>query len=144
MKNFRHRHPIQLRFKDADRMGHIHNANYLSFAEEGRLAYFRDVLGADIGWHRQDGLILARTELDFRQPIFPEDVISVRTRCALLGTKSFQLQWAIVRENAGSEAVIAEGITVLACYDYEQRQTIPIPEFCRQKMTEFDGLENGV
>ena len=43
MKNFRHKIPIQIRFKDLDDMGHVNNANHLSYIELARVKYFQEV-----------------------------------------------------------------------------------------------------
>src|SRR5258706_12797842 len=108
---FKHKTPVQIRFKDADMMGHVNNANCFSYAEDARLKYFSDVTGKDSDWSRQDGLILGRFEIDFRQPIFYGDNISVLTGCTKIGTKSFDLSWQIVKENNSETgiAVLAEG-----------------------------------
>jgi acyl-CoA thioester hydrolase len=128
MQNFKHKVPIQLRFKDIDKMGHVNNANYLTYIELARVKYFEDVVGTDKKWSQQVGIILARIEIDYKAPVFLHDTIFVYTRCSRIGNKSLTLDWAIVREKQNQEEIVAQGNAVLVCYDYTHEKTIPIPE----------------
>jgi len=148
MKNFNHKIPIQVRFKDLDDMGHVNNANHLSYIELARVKYFQEVFDIGTDWNKQDGLILARVEMDFRKPIFFNDKVSVYTRCSRIGKKSFDLNFLIVKEtilnsNNSSEEItteiLAEGKTVLACYDYIERKAIEIPEERKRIINEYEG-----
>jgi acyl-CoA thioester hydrolase len=140
MQNFKHKVPIQIRFKDIDRMGHVNNANYLTYIELARVKYFEEVVRMDRRWSPEVGIILARIEIDFKAPVFLHDHISVYTRCARLGTKSLTLEWVVVREKNGAEEVAAQGIAVLVCYDYTRETTVPIPEDHRKAIAAFEGL----
>src|SRR5579862_452703 len=123
---YKHKTPIQIRFKDVDMMGHVNNATYHAYIELARITYFNDVLGSKVDWRKQDGVILARTEIDYKQPIFFDDKICVHTRCSKLGNKSLDLSWVIVRENAAQvglfteeanqQNILARGISVLVAY----------------------------
>lgn len=138
MKPFKHKIPIQIRFKDIDRMGHVNNANYLTYIELARVKYFEDVVRLDKKWSPEVGIILARIEIDFKAPVFLHDSIFVYTRCSRIGTKSITLDWAVVRQKENSEEVVAQGFAVLVCYDYRQEKTIPVPEEHRRAIEQFE------
>lgn len=147
MENFKHKTPIQIRFKDLDEMGHVNNANHLSYIELARLKYFKDVVGFNIDWNKQDGLILARVEIDFKRPIFFNDNIFVYTRCSRMGNKSFELSYVIVREKSSIgldgkslNEIVAESKTVLVCYDYIKKLSVKVPEDRKLKIEKFEGL----
>jgi acyl-CoA thioester hydrolase len=140
MQNFKHKFPIQIRFKDIDKMGHVNNANYLTYIETARVKYFEDVVGTDRKWSHQVGIILARIEIDYKAPVFLHDTVFVYTRCSRIGTKSITLDWAIVREKSGGEEVVAKGIAVLVCYDYTHNATIAVPDEQRRSLEAFEGL----
>ncbi|MGR9108507.1 MAG: acyl-CoA thioesterase [Gammaproteobacteria bacterium] len=140
MKHFKHKTPIQLRFKDVDLMGHVNNANYLTYIELARLKYFKDVLGMELDRNQQSGIILARMEIDYKLPIFLRDEICVYTRCSHLGTKSLHLSWQIVREIPAPEEIMAQGLTVLVCYDYTNQQTIEISAAHREKIRRYESF----
>ena len=44
MEGFRHVYPQEVAFRDLDVFGHVNNAVYLTYIENARLAYARDVL----------------------------------------------------------------------------------------------------
>lgn len=140
MQNFKHKVPIQLRFKDIDKMGHVNNANYLTFIELARVKYFEDVVGTDKKWSQQVGIILARIEIDYKAPVFLHDTVFVYTRCSRIGNKSLTLDWVIVREKQNQEEVVAQGNAVLVCYDYTHEKTIAISDEQRKAIERF---ENG-
>ncbi len=135
--NFKHRTAIQIRFKDVDKMGHVNNANHLTYLESARIGYFEAVVGSNINWSKK-GIILARVEIDYKVPVLFDDRISVHTRCARIGTKSFDLQYSIVKEGQGRETEVASAVTVMVCYDYDRNETMPMPKEWREKMEAFE------
>jgi acyl-CoA thioester hydrolase len=139
MENFKHKTPIQLRFKDGDIMGHVNNANHLTYIELARIKYLEDVVGSDANWSQQQGIILAHISIDYKQPLFLRDNVFVYTRCSKLGKKSIELSWVIVREKSSVEEIIAQGIAVLVCYDYAESKSIEVPELQKQKIIQFEG-----
>lgn len=138
MQKFKHKTPIQIRFKDIDRMGHVNNANYLTYIELARVKYFEEVVRLDKRWSPEVGIILARIEVDFKAPVFLHDNIFVYTRCARIGTKSITLDWAVVRDKQHTEEIVAQGIAVLVYYDYRNEKTIPVPEEHRRAIGQFE------
>ncbi len=148
MNSFKHKIPIQIRFKDLDDMGHVNNANHLSYIELARVKYFQEVFVIGTDWNKQDGLILARVEIDFIKPVFFNDKIFVYTRCSRIGKKSFDLSFMIIKEILTNDKspsgeipneVVAEGKTVLVCYDYIKRNPIEIPQERKRIINEFEG-----
>lgn len=121
-------------------MGHVNNANYLTYIELARVKYFEDVVGTDKKWSQQVGIILARIEIDYKAPVFLHDTVFVYTRCSRIGNKSLTLDWLIVREKQNQEEVVAQGNAVLVCYDYTHEKTIAIPDEQRKAIERF---ENG-
>jgi acyl-CoA thioester hydrolase len=140
MSLFKHTIPIQLRFKDGDIMGHVNNANHLTYVELARIKYFEKVVGSDSKWSKQQGIILAHSSIDYKAPLFIHDTVFVNTRCSKLGKKSIELSWAIVRTVPTGEEVVAQGISVLVCYDYVEEKSVEIPEEQRKRIQEFEGL----
>ena len=65
--DFRHRTPLQVRFRDIDAFGHVNNAVFFSYVEMARIKYLLDVLEVEADFSTLP-LILARVELDFRSP----------------------------------------------------------------------------
>jgi hypothetical protein len=40
------------RFKDVDSMGHVNNANHLTYAEEARIDYLNKIFGLKMSWKK--------------------------------------------------------------------------------------------
>ena len=98
------------------------------------------MLRADGTWSKDIGVILARTEIDYKLPIFLHDNVSVLTRCSKIGGKSMTTEFAIVREENGKEELLAQGIAVIVYFDYHHNRTIPLPEDHVRKLKEYDGI----
>ena len=126
MSSPKHRTPIQIRFKDVDKLGHVNNANHLSYFELARTMYFRDVIKTPIDWSKQ-GLILAKAIVDYKAPVHFEDDIYVYTYCSRIGNKSFDLTYSLVKIESSTETELATGLSVLVCYDYTRSSSIPVP-----------------
>jgi acyl-CoA thioester hydrolase len=143
MQPFKHKTPIQLRFKDADIMGHVNNANHLTYIELARIKYFEDVVGVDTNWSQQQGIILAHISIDYKNPLFLRDQVFVYTRCSKIGTKSIELSWVIIREKSTEKEIIAQGKAVLVCYDYAVHKAVEVPEEQKKKILAFEGPSLG-
>lgn len=133
-EHYQHQTPITVRFADLDAMGHLNHAKYLTYMEQARILYIRDVCGFDLSWE-DFGVILANIICDYLQPVAFAEVITVYCRCSRIGGKSFDIDYLLVNEQ--NEAV-ATGKTVLVAFDYHRNQTIPVPDDWREKITQFE------
>ena len=109
---FKHKTNIQIRFKDIDQLGHVNNANHLTYFETSRVKYFNDIFAAETNW-KETGLILAHTEISYKKPIFLEDEISCYTKISKIGNKSFDIENIIVKKEKQVLTVCAYGKSVL-------------------------------
>lgn len=137
MEGFKHKTPIQIRFKDVDLFKHVNNANHFTYLETARVKYFDDVVGEEMNWSKQ-GIILAKAVVDYKLPILFKDKIFIYTKCSRIGNKSFDLTYLIVKEEKGKEIVLADATTVLVCYDYEKEKSISMPDDWRKKLLAFE------
>jgi acyl-CoA thioester hydrolase len=98
-------HPVTIRWRDTDALGHVNNAVYLTYLEEGRDAFYRQILGDPI-------YVVVRIEIDFRGEVRADDrrvrvVISVDR----VGEKSLATRESIIRAD-GQPAAEARVVTV--------------------------------
>jgi len=137
-KNFHHVTPIQIRFSDIDAMNHLNNAVYLSYYEIARIRYFNSVLQSE--WDdKYFGLILAKSEVNYKMPVFFTDTIEVYVRCSHIGNKSFVVEYEMVKVLTNGEKQIAStGSTVLVAFNYETQQSIAVPEAWKKSLVEFE------
>ncbi len=138
IKDFKHKIKIKVRFSDLDAMRHVNNATYLSYLEEARIAYFKDVLEKP-----KDGLdfeaVVARIEINYHQPIVLGDEVEVVTRVSNMGTKSSDVEHLILVERNGAKIVAASSLTKLVSYDYKKQTSFVTPERIKKKIEEFEG-----
>ncbi|MDQ3100145.1 MAG: acyl-CoA thioesterase [Bacteroidota bacterium] len=127
--------PIQIRFADVDLAQHAHNAVYLHWFESARMVLFNSFLPGDHDWFSQ-GIILARNEIDYRSPVKLTDRIEVETSCGSIGSKSFDLNYRVVRKGDRS-GICAEGRSVLVCFDLKANKSIQIPREWRSALEKF-------
>ena len=76
------------------------------------------------------GLIIARAEMDYKNPAKWLDVLLVKMRTASVGNSSWVYEYEIVDQKSGK--VIAVGKTVQVAYDYKKGSPIAIPEELKQ------------
>ena len=117
--------PIQLRFNDVDMAHHVHNAVYLHWFELARMELLRSFIPKGHDWKKQ-GLILARNEVDYRLPVHLHDIIETECWCSAIGTKSFDLSYAVRRTSGERPVVCTEGRSVLVCYDYTEGRSVEL------------------
>ncbi len=135
--NYRYSTPVQVRFADIDRMGHVNNATVLTYFEIGRLAYFDEVIGKSNDWSGR-GLILAHTEVDYIHPIFVEDEIKVYSRVVKIGNKSFEIENLLVKIKNGEEIFTGFATSVIVCMNYKEKRTIVISDQWKEKLNAFE------
>lgn len=131
--------PIHIRWADIDALQHVNNAVYLSYFEQARIDYFRDV----VGWNWDEvGMILASNTIHYLEPLFPRDKASVFMRSSRIGNKSFEMEYLVVKKTAEGEKIITVASAVLVVYDYRNDKTIPLPAPYRDAILAFEkGLE---
>jgi len=125
---------ISIRFNDIDAMGHVNNAVIFTYFEEGRKALFYDAFrqSAPGGFN----FMVAHLECDYILPVRLEDRLLLNLWVTTIGTKSFGLAYALMDE-ADVNRIFAKGSSVQVCYDYRQRQSVPVPQTLRKALLAY-------
>ena len=79
-------------------------------------------------------MILAKIEMEYKQPILLEDKVFVYTWVSRMGLKSFDMVCSIVRVVDGVEVEAAKGLAIIVCFNYATNQSIAIPDKWKEKM----------
>lgn len=138
LENYRYHRSLEVRFADLDALGHLNNAKYLTYIEQARILYVQEVCNWAGEW-RNLGMILARTEIDYRLPIAFEDKVEVYLRVSRIGGKSFDFEYCITRQRGESAPQIAANVkTVMVSYDYEHDVSIPVPQAWREAIIAYE------
>lgn len=128
---------IHVRFRDIDSMGHVNNAVYLTYFEEGRKAFLHEVFNIV---HPGDyNFILAHISCDFLRPIKIDDSVVVEVWIGEIGRKRFDFIYRLIdHEQVGHEChVYARGRSVQVFFDYKMNRALPIPESVRNLLAAY-------
>jgi acyl-CoA thioester hydrolase len=132
---FRHRTPLQVRFRDTDAFGHVNTAVFATYAELARVRYLLDVLQPAGPFQRQP-LILAHLAIDFRSPIELGEEVMVETAVERIGRTSIGMAH---RMTAGADGRLAADVaSVIVVYDYASARPIPVPDEWRARIGAFE------
>jgi acyl-CoA thioester hydrolase len=136
MEGFRFVHAQEVTFRDLDVFGHVNNAVYLTYIENARIGYMREVLGVE---SPEDLLVIvAKVNIDFRSRASLGEVLDIGARVSRIGTKSFDLD----HEVRGSDArLVAVASTTLVTFDYRGDTTMPVPDLWRERIQSFETKE---
>jgi acyl-CoA thioester hydrolase len=133
---YRHRTPLQVRFRDTDAFGHVNNAVFATYVELARVRYLLDVLRPEAPFDRLP-LILAHLEVDFRSPILFGEEVTVETRVDRVGRTSIAMSH---RMTAGADRRLAADVqSVIVVYDYAAARPMPVPDEWRRRLAAHEG-----
>jgi acyl-CoA thioester hydrolase len=137
MTPFKHKTPIQIRFRDIDHLGHVNSAVYFSYFELSRIHYFNALMGKDSrSYWAEVSIVVAKIEMDYKQQIILSDTIYSYVWVSRIGTKSFDMTFSLFKEINGEEVELARGMATLVCINLKTNQTVLIPELWKEKMTQ--------
>ncbi len=138
MPDFRFYHLIEVRYGDLDPQGHVNNAKFLTYMEQGRVFYLKTLKLWEGGSFLHMGIILADVQITFRKAIQFGDPVRVGVRISRLGNKSMTSEYRLEDSRDGTE--FATGSSVLVAYDYSNSRSVPIPKEWRKTILEFEGI----
>ena len=109
-----HERRIVIRWRDIDAYQHVNNAVYLTYLEECRDAWVREVMGPDFDF------VIVRVAIDYREELSLADAEVVVTCVGTgYGTSSIRTRERISKRDG---AVSAEAESVIVAHDSEARR----------------------
>jgi acyl-CoA thioester hydrolase len=135
--DFVHYVPISVKWGEMDSLGHVNNAVFFRYSEDGRIDYIHMIAdGGDT--QTSDGPILADLRCSFREQLrFPADV-EVGTRVKRIGRTSFELEQCLFF--ADTDNVIAVYDTVVVWFDFGAQTSMRVPETVRERIREYENV----
>ncbi|MGL5979734.1 MAG: acyl-CoA thioesterase [Phocaeicola sp.] len=134
---YNHTVPIQLRFNDVDKFGHVNNTVYFSFYDLGKTEYFTKVCPG-LDWEK-DGIVVVHIEANFVSQIYGIEPIAVQTAITEIGTKSFRLSQRVIDVSTQEVKCICN--SVMVAFDLEKRESKPLEEEWIASISAFEGRE---
>ena len=121
---------VDVRFRDIDAMGHVNNAVFFTYFEQGRVGFTH--LTPELGI----SFILAHVSCDYIKPVMLENRLTLRMWVNQIGSKSFGFQYELVDRSDGS-VVYATGASVQVFFDYAKNVSMEISERLREKLSAY-------
>src|SRR5580704_2078546 len=112
--------PVHVRWRDTDAQGHVNHAVFLTYLEEGRDAFYAQVLGSDPSY-----VVVLLAEVRH-----PDQEVTVRIAAERLGTTSLITREAILTPS-GEVAAEARVVTVR----WDRGRPIPFSDRERARLT---------
>jgi len=125
----RFEHVVAVRWRDTDALGHVNNAVFLTYLEEGRDAFYARIIGSEPIY------VVVRIEVDLRAEVLHADrQVTVQLAVERVGTTSLTT-WETVRTAAG--AVAAQARVTSVRWDADLRKPIPFTETERDRLAAY-------
>ena len=112
---------LTVRYAETDAQGVVHHANYLTWFEEGRSEFLRQ-MGMNYSSFEKAGFfaVVAHAEVDYRAPAFYEDRVTITTRLDKAHRKILEFAYRAVNQDG---LLLAEGRTVHVMVGRDRRPT---------------------
>ena len=125
---------IEVRFRDLDAIGHVNNAVFFTYFEEGRKHFSKKVFKvSDVSDFK---FIMAHIQCDFIKPIQFNDHVILQMWVKNIGTKSFSFEYRLV-DLSDESMVYATGKSIQVCYDYPKNRSIEVPAKMKERLTQY-------
>ena len=125
---------IEVRFRDLDAMGHVNNAVFFTYFEEGRKNFSKKVF--KVSDPSEFTFIMAHISCDYLIPVKLGDRPILQMWVRDIGNKSFGFGYKLVNFLDNS-IVYATGESVQVCYDYKEDRSIAVPEEMKAKLSAY-------
>ena len=135
MEGFNFTIPYSVRVVDVNYGAHVANSAVLNFFQDARIAYLKslgDYSEMNIG--NDCGIILPEAHVKYLAEMFLGDELVLGARVTNVSRSSFTMCYRIERDGE----VMAEGETVLICFDYEKRKPRRLDAVFKEKVGAFE------
>lgn len=127
----------QVRWGDADMLGHVNNAVFFVYSESARMAYYEKLIAPAANTDSQS-MILARTSCDFIDQLKYPATLDVGARTTRIGNSSLGIQVGMFLQ--GQDTPVAVTDSVIVWFDYTAQASAPLPPAVRDALTDFEAL----
>jgi len=115
----------KLRFSDIDMLGHVNNVAYAALIESGRIAFFREGLGAPLPPGALT--VMVRIEIDYRAELHYPATVHIGSTLMRIGRTSLVIGSSVFR----GDLCAATSVTTLVLIDSKTRRPVAIPDEAR-------------
>ncbi|QPQ88884.1 acyl-CoA thioesterase (plasmid) [Burkholderia gladioli] len=130
---------IIVKYRETDGLGHVSSPVYYDYLQHAYLTFMHDLL--ELPYSEKLPHIMVKTSCEYLKPAQYGDMITVRSRITRFGSKSFELEHLMIRNNgaAGGDAIVARAQSTHVMFDYASNATMPVPEEFKARVLAFQG-----
>jgi acyl-CoA thioester hydrolase len=132
---FRFSHRVPVRFSDLDVLGHVNHIAFFDFLENGRIAYYFQVLG--LTSVQQIRFVLVDLQIQYLAQAHYGMTVRILVRTTWLKRSSSGFVFAILDD--ATEECLAEGSGVQVYFDFQANRPEPLQDLLRERLTDFEG-----
>jgi acyl-CoA thioester hydrolase len=125
---------IEVRFSDLDALGHVNNAVFFTYFEEGRKNFSKEFF--NVSDPSDFRFIMAHIRCDYLKPVMFVDKVTLQMWVKDIGIKSFAFEYKLIHQSDVS-IVYATGESVQVCYDYKKNQSIVVPDEMKEILSQY-------
>jgi acyl-CoA thioester hydrolase len=104
-----YQHRLRSRYSETDKMGYVYYGRYLEYFEEARTEMIR-AMGVSYSRMEEEGIMLPviHSEIDYKQPIFYDELISIKVHLFSLPTLKLITYYEVIAEERGVVCALGE------------------------------------
>ena len=137
---YRFFHPIQVRYVETDRQGHVFFGHYLTYFDVALTEYLKAI---DYSYDRflEAGVDFFYVEslCQYHDRAFFDEILHVHARVGKIGNSSFTFEFGIFEPI--SPRFVAIGHIVAVAVDPSSSKPVPVPEDFRRAVARFEAAE---
>lgn len=139
MNKFKFHYPIEVRFGDLDAYWHVNNARFLVYLEDARSRYVQEMGLVDGKSLWRLPLIVGDIHIRYRNPIELGDKVIVSMGATRISSKTVTFEYEIT--GAEGTPLYATAESIMVCYDYQAKKSVPVSDDLRRRFSEREGKE---
>ncbi|MEC4114640.1 acyl-CoA thioesterase [Myroides pelagicus] len=136
--NYRFFTPIEVRWNDLDALGHVNNVYYIDYFQQGRGKFINEA-SKTWDWFK-NMFVIAQISCNYVQEIrLDVKQLQIGVRISRLGTKSFDIEYALVSEGKDREVIVhAIGASTQVMVSLADKKAIELPEWFVKEVKEYE------
>lgn len=134
---FHHFLPVQIRFNDVDKFGHVNNTVYFQYYDTAKTNYIAEVC-PDVDWGKV-AIMVVHIESDFIQQVLGGCHVAVRTAVSKIGHKSFTLKQEVF--DVDTNELKCTCTSIMVAYDLEKQESILLPKKWIEAICKYEGKD---
>lgn len=132
---FHHTLPMQIRFNDVDKLGHVNNTIYFQYYDTAKTNYLSKVC-ENLDW-KKESIVVAHIDSDFLSQIKADNNVAVRTAVIKIGHKSFTLYQEIF--DIDTNEIKCTCTSIMVAYNMVEDKSMLLPVSWINAISEFEG-----